>query len=38
MTDKEHVAYCKERVKMFIEMMKRTYPENKKENKNGEQD
>lgn len=30
MTDKEHLAYCKERVEMFIEMMKRSYPEIKK--------
>lgn len=27
MTDKEHKAYCDARVKMFIEMMKRCYPE-----------
>lgn len=27
MTDKAHKAYCEERVKMFIEMMKRCYPE-----------
>jgi hypothetical protein len=27
MTDKEHMEYCRERVKMFIEMMKRCYPE-----------
>lgn len=31
MTDKEHMAYCRERVKMFVEMMKRSYPEIKKE-------
>lgn len=30
MTDKEHAAYCKERIQMFIEMMKRCYPENEK--------
>lgn len=31
MTDKEHWEYCKERVNMFIEMMKRSYPETKEE-------
>ena len=30
MTDKEHMAYCEARVKMFIEMMKRCYPETTK--------
>jgi hypothetical protein len=32
MTDKEHLAYCRERVKMFVEMMRRNYPETKKNN------
>lgn len=27
MTEKEHAEYCKERIKMFTEMMKRCYPE-----------
>ena len=31
MTDKEHLAYCKERVKMFIEMMDRCYTKVTKE-------
>lgn len=31
MTDKEHLVYCQERVKMFIEMMKRSYPEARRE-------
>ena len=38
MTDAEHLVYCRERVKMFIEMMKRSYPETKEENKYGKQD
>lgn len=32
MTDKEHLIYCRERVSMFVEMMKRCYPETRKEN------
>ena len=27
MTEKEHAEYCKERINMFTEMMKRCYPE-----------
>ena len=30
MTEKEHAEYCKARIQMFTEMMKRCYPENKK--------
>lgn len=27
MTDKEHMDFCRERIKMYEEMMKRCYPE-----------
>lgn len=30
MTDKEHAEYCRARIAMFEEMMKRCYPETKK--------
>lgn len=30
MTADEHAMYCKERIQMFIEMMKRCYSETKK--------
>lgn len=29
MTEKEHMAYCEARIKMFTDMMKRYYPEKK---------
>lgn len=32
MTPEEHYIYCTERVQMFMEMMKRCYPDMYKEN------
>lgn len=29
MTDKEHMDFCRERIQMYVEMMKRCYPEKK---------
>lgn len=29
MTDKEHMEFCRKRIRMYVEMMKRCYPEKK---------